>query len=169
MARNVQYAMMKSTQCNLVWLTIFAYVSQINACKKQFWNDMFNFSRGCTLLWAIIRDLNDILDASEKKRGNCVDYLKCRTFWNCINSCIIMEIPMVGTKFTWRGPINQNYDLVFEKLDRGLSNDEWRLSLVESMIIVLPRLKSFDHHPLLRYMKDTVNDRRDRPFRFKAT
>lgn len=59
-----------------------------------------------------------------------------------------MDIGSSSPQFTWRGPLFQGYNRVFERLDRGLVNQQWQLEFLESSVRVLARIK-LDHHPIL--------------------
>jgi hypothetical protein len=86
-------------------------------------------------------DFNDIAGPFEKK-GGARPLLR-------INSCNLMDLGFVGSKYTWRGPMFHGGGRIFERLDRALSNDFWRLEFPNAFIKTLPRLDFSDHHPIL--------------------
>jgi len=92
-------------------------------------------------------DFNNIKDAREKKGGAPVDAQACRRFTNNIESCGLIDMGYLGSRFTWKGGIRESRKRVFKRLDRGLANPIWRLVNPEAKLEVLTRINS-DHHPL---------------------
>ncbi|KAK2427531.1 hypothetical protein QL285_026105 [Trifolium repens] len=99
--------------------------------------------------WMLAGDFNEIVYPSEKKGGLNASSKKCCKFINRINSCNLLDLGFVGSKFTWRGPIFHGGMRIFERLDRALCNDIWRLEFPEAFVKTLPRLDFSDHHPIL--------------------
>ncbi|VFQ80911.1 unnamed protein product [Cuscuta campestris] len=54
---------------------------------------------------------------------------------------------MIGGKFTWQRN-NQGQVMISKRLDRVIMDAEWRTSVPEAAVELLPRVYS-DHHPLL--------------------
>lgn len=49
----------------------------------------------------VVRDFNCVLRLEEKK-GECMPIQRYMLdFWDCINSCQLIEAERMGTKFTW--------------------------------------------------------------------
>jgi hypothetical protein len=94
-------------------------------------------------------DFNDIAGLFEKKGGARPLLRRCHKFVERINSCNLMDLGFVGSKYTWRGPMFHGGGRIFERLDRALSNDFWRLEFPNAFIKTLPRLDFSDHHPIL--------------------
>ncbi|GAU43241.1 hypothetical protein TSUD_241320 [Trifolium subterraneum] len=70
----------------------------------------------------------------EKRGGAPVSMRRCNTFKERIDSCHLMDLGAVGPRYTWRGPIFHGGQRIFERLDRALSNDRWRLAFPEGVV-----------------------------------
>lgn len=65
------------------------------------------------------------------------------------NSCGLMDLGVVGTRFTRREALYHDGYCIFKRLDRAMCNDNWRLRIPEALVCVLPRVECSDHHPIL--------------------
>ncbi|RYR10811.1 hypothetical protein Ahy_B05g079295 [Arachis hypogaea] len=81
--------------------------------------------------------------------------------------CKLIDLGAKGSKFTWKGAIRNGREIVFKRLDRGLSNADWRLRYSEAVVSCLTRTHS-DHHPLLIEIDGSPNSRDNRPYRFET-
>jgi hypothetical protein len=104
--------------------------------------------------WLLAGDFNDIASANEKKGGAAVSVRKCNIFKKRIEDCKLMDLGSVGSKYTWRGPIFNGGQRIYERLDRALSNENWRIMFPDGYVKVLPRLDFSDHHPILISLVD---------------
>ncbi|KAL1357221.1 hypothetical protein HN51_009176 [Arachis hypogaea] len=116
--------------------------------------------------WLICGDFNEISDPSEKKGGALCDTNQIHRFKEWVDACNLIDLGYHGTRFTWRGPIWQNGDRIFKRLDRAYCNVEWNLTFHSAAVETLPRVKS-DHHPILIRTFSTSNNPKIRPFRFE--
>ena len=109
-------------------------------------------------------DFNTFLNPSDKEGGAPVSNLYHQQFRNCINNCNLLEVPIVGDKFTW---VKDNSE-VKERLDWVFCNLTWDLTH--------PSFKAFHH---LRYKSDhrivvvspEIEDRRqtkEQSFKYQA-
>lgn len=73
-----------------------------------------------------------------------------------------MDLGSTGYKYTWRDP------LVFEKLNRGLSNDIWRTMILKAHVQVLHRLNYSDNHPILIRLMDRELRRKNKDFTLES-
>jgi hypothetical protein len=80
----------------------------------------------------------------------------------------LLDCGAIGPKFTWRGPTFRDGERIFERLDRALSNDEWRLGFPNAIVKVLPRVNFSDHHPLLIALYGDVCVPRIHYFKFES-
>lgn len=79
--------------------------------------------------WMLIGDSNDISDADEKLGGT--RSFHCSRFANWISSCNLIDLGFSGPRFTWS---NLRLGHVKERLDRALSNADWRLLFPEAIV-----------------------------------
>jgi hypothetical protein len=96
-----------------------------------------------------------------------VSLRRCNNFLDNINDCKLIDLGAIGTKFTWRGAQVSGHDRIFERLDRALSNDEWRIMFPEAIVKVLPRIDFSDHHPILIMLQGIHHTQRKNKFRFE--
>lgn len=116
----------------------------------------------------LLGDFNDILSQEEKKGGALVSLRKCQIFKQRINDFNLMDIGAIGPGYTWRGPRNNGFQRLFERLDRGLSNHMWRLLFCEALLEVLPRVEFSDHYPLLVSLYGQNLISLQKPFHFEC-
>jgi hypothetical protein len=125
---NFQYMLLKVHFKNgKEWYFSPLYASPNEDNRKLLWEDLKNIARWMKGAWMLAGDFNDIACPSEKKGGVRALIRKCNTFVERINACKLIDLGFEGTKFTWRGPIFRGGGRIFERLDRALSNDTWRL------------------------------------------
>ncbi|MCI32166.1 hypothetical protein A2U01_0053378, partial [Trifolium medium] len=115
------------------------------------WHELKLYADQMREPWMLAGDFNDIACSAEKKGGVAASARKCNIFVERINSCHLLDLGYVGTKFTWRGPLYHGGGRIFERLDRALCNDVWRLEFSKAFVRTLPRLEFSDHHPILIY------------------
>ncbi|XLR37822.1 hypothetical protein S83_022482 [Arachis hypogaea] len=115
----------------------------------------------------MVGDFNEIADPMEKKGGTKVNVNACRKFVDWIQRCNLIDLGYIGTKFTWKGPQWEKLDRVFKRLDRALSNVEWRTRYLNAKVEVLVRSNS-NHHSLLINLEPELINNRQRPFCFEA-
>ena len=143
-----------------------SYVRPNPVHKAMFWDNIKERSSQVSLPWLVADDLNDIAMASEKFGGAPLNLSRADLFNKRIHDCQLLDLGYHGPLFTWLGN-GRGGNILKERLDRALANDEWRLAFPEAFVMHLPRVCS-DHHPILI---DLLNDRRgprNKPFRFEA-
>ncbi|XP_058774823.1 uncharacterized protein LOC131649095 [Vicia villosa] len=92
---------------------------------------------------------------------------RCTRFRDRLSICKLNDLESRGPKFTWRGPIFHGGQRIYEKLDRAVSNDKWRLLFPEAFVKDLLRVEFSDHHPILITLKEDKHGNYVRPFRFE--
>lgn len=71
--------------------------------------------------------------------------------------------------FTWRGPIYHIGQKIYERLDRALSNDKWRVQFPSVLVKVLTRSEFSDHHHLLTSLFEHEANISISKFKFEIT
>ncbi|XP_058755237.1 uncharacterized protein LOC131628419 [Vicia villosa] len=82
--------------------------------------------------------------------------------------CKLCDLGANGPGFTWRGPIFQGGQWIFERLDRAICNEEWRLLFTEAQVKVLTRVEFSDHHPIMIALTNSSHERIPKPFWFES-
>lgn len=115
----------------------------------------------------LAEDFNDISSVCEKKGGLPASIQCCQKMRKIMDNCKVDNMETRGPKFTWRGPIFHGGKRIYEKLDKALSNDEWRVQFPDVVVKVLIRVDFSDHHPILIKLYEDNQIYRERPFCFE--
>ncbi|XP_017604874.1 uncharacterized protein LOC108451727 [Gossypium arboreum] len=87
--------------------------------QRFFWEEIIEIREQFTNHWIVGGDFNAIRNKSE--RSNCVGLLRgSRDFGKFIEKCKLVDLPLLGKKFTWFGPENKK-----SRLDRFLIDEDW--------------------------------------------
>lgn len=128
---------------------------------------MEEFASSVQLPWVVFGDFNDVLNSSEKFGGNLPAIGRCKAFNNMLTSCGLIDLAFKGPSFTWCNK-RQGVRKIEERLDRVVSNADWRLLFPEAEVRHLPRLHS-DHCPVILYCEPNIHlSSANRPLRFQA-
>lgn len=85
---------------------------------------------------------------------------------NVIGKCSLVEVDMIGGKFTWNIPCTGNR-MVYHKLDRVMVDVSWHMVFPDAYVEVLCKFHS-DHNPILLRCGLSLQDHGSHPFRFEA-
>ncbi|XP_058766533.1 uncharacterized protein LOC131640142 [Vicia villosa] len=164
-----QYIHLKVKQNNgHEWLFTAIYASPNDTKRRLIWDQLKNMASNIHLPWLLAGDFNNIAFASEKKGGAQAYSRKCKVFRNNIEECSLMDLGACGPAYTWCGPIFHRGQRIYERLDRALSNESWRLEFHEAIVKVLSRVEFSDHHPLMISLTGNKHMRSPNRFRFKS-
>jgi hypothetical protein len=150
------------------WFFTPIYASPHEDSRRLMWDDLKRIASNISHEWLVAGDFNDIMSPMEKKGGAEASIRKCNLFRDRVDGCHLIDIGAVGSKYTWRGPIYQGGCRIYERLDRALCNDIWRLRFPEAIVKVLMRVEFADHHPLLICPYGTGTARHYNNFRFES-
>jgi hypothetical protein len=150
------------------WFFTPVYASPSEENRRLLWEDLISIANSMDYAWLVAGDFNDIVCAEEKKGGAAASMRKCHKFQDRINVCNLLDLGAMGHKFTWRGPIYHGGQRIYERLDRALGNESWRLKFPDGCVKVLARLDFSDHHPLLITPKNVPHPIAPRQFRFES-
>lgn len=114
--------------------------------------------------WLIGGNFNKVLRASEKFGGNSINRNRVNLFWNCINHYGLNDLGFKGSKFTWTNRNSRN--LILERLDRCLANNDWLHIFSDATVTHLPRTHS-DHCPILVNLQ-RLPSKPKKPFRVES-
>ncbi|MCH86424.1 hypothetical protein A2U01_0007281 [Trifolium medium] len=149
-------------------LLVFTRASPNEENRRVLWEDLISIANNMNDAWLVAGDFNDIASIGEKKGGAAVSMRKCNKFQDRITACNLLDLGAMGHKFTWRGPIYHGGQRIYERLDRALGNESWRLKFPDGCVKVLARLDFSDHHPLLITPKNVPHPVAPRQFRFDS-
>ncbi|WJX47132.1 hypothetical protein P8452_33857 [Trifolium repens] len=167
--KSIQYIHLRVKYPNRDWWFFTSiYASPIETKRNILWNDLKSLARNIHEPWLLAGDFNDIVCAGEKKGGASASIRKCNTFKDRIDACNLIDMGAMGPKFTWRGPIYHGGQRIFERLDRALCNDHWRLKFPDGFVKVLTRLDFSNHHPILIAPIHVPHLVAERQFRFES-
>ncbi|XP_019427226.1 PREDICTED: uncharacterized protein LOC109335545 [Lupinus angustifolius] len=128
--------------------------------KRLFWEEAKNdFLGRYAEMWCMAGDFNSILNRDER-RGSSSSLVSsdCVEFSQFIEDLELLDLPLVGSKFTWF----VSNGSAMSKLDRFLINDSWSSTWDQLVQMSLKRTFS-DHCPTV--LKYDVNDWGPSPFR----
>lgn len=144
------------------------YASPNDVKRRNMWEQMQQLLGYINKAWLVAGDFNDVMSEREKRGGTQGSSKKCITFRNNIKACKLLDLGANGPLFTWKGPLYHGGQRIYERLDRSLSNEEWRLEFHEATVKVLARVDISDHHPLMITLNADRYVQRPRQFRFES-
>ncbi|XP_058746996.1 uncharacterized protein LOC131619982 [Vicia villosa] len=151
------------------WVFIVVYASPNEGKRKILWENLKNIANANNNNpWLVAGDFNDIAFANEKKGGGLASAKKCGIFRDNMDMCNLSDLGANGPRFTWRGPIYHGGQRIYERLDRAIGNEEWRLMFADVQVKVLTRVSFSDHHPIMIALTGSINERIPKPFRFES-
>lgn len=68
---------------------------------------------------------------------------RCQAFKDNLESCQLIDLGESGPSYTWRGPIYRGGQQIYERLDRSISNEKWRLQFQDAHVKILTRVRIF--------------------------
>ncbi|XP_058783537.1 uncharacterized protein LOC131658240 [Vicia villosa] len=132
------------------------------------WEELKSLSRNMIGGWMVVGDFNDIDVIRDKKGGLPASIQSCQRMRSRMEDCNLNNVEARGPKFTWKGPVYHGGQRIYEKLDRALSNDDWKFQFPDAFVQVLVRVDFSDHHPILINLQDNPPRVQKRNFRFES-
>ena len=159
------HAIVKVNNFDHPWLLSLIYGSPRFAERKILWENLCFVSTLHNLPWAIVGDFNDVLNDSEKLKGNRVNMTRATAYCDCMSSCNMLDLGFSGPIYTWTNRRDAN-GLIQTRIDRCWANPSWAITYPEVNVTHLPRISS-DHCPLLLSLSRIEHNKLQRPFRFE--
>lgn len=95
------------------------------AKRKESWTLLCHLGNLMPTAWLSIGDYNEIIEDSEKVRGNLKPRGQMEAFRGALEDCCLTNLGFLGPRYTWNnGQEGQNF--VIERLDCAMANDKWR-------------------------------------------
>lgn len=148
------------------WSLTAVYASPEPDGKKALWQELMKLTAKTDTGWLLDGDFNDIKDKSEKHGGIPPSDKKCVLFHERLNDCKLIDLGAFGHKFTWREAIDHGGNRVFERLDKVICSDNWRLQFPDAFVRVLTRIDFSDHHPILAHLYEDQRKPLVKDFKF---
>lgn len=147
------------------WQMTNVYGPPLPHYRYQFWEDLDRIRNSFDGAWMVIGDFNAVLSSEDKVGGKLVASSSYGGFKKMINDNGLIDLGFEGYAFTWnnrRGGLAN----IQERLDRGFSNDKWKLQFPNASVTHLIACCS-DHKPLLITTRSS-HDNIPRPFKFES-
>ncbi|KAI8014297.1 hypothetical protein LOK49_LG05G01952 [Camellia lanceoleosa] len=135
------------------WVLAAIYASPNPVMRKHLWVKLEDMTENMDKPWLVVGDFNDYASQGEKRSFTSTQSSnRSQKFLERINNCNLINLGSSGPKMTWTND-RQGLANTIERLDRALSNPEWRTMFPEATVRVLLRTYS-DHSPLVIYTQD---------------
>ncbi|XP_075645287.1 uncharacterized protein LOC142616293 [Castanea sativa] len=122
------------------------YREPVTNRRSEAWNRLKQLNSRIKLPWLCAGDFNELTRASEKMGGSNRNQSQMQLFREIIGDCGFIDLSFVGSPFTWRKHSADGH-FIWERLDRGLANNDWFLKFLGLKVHHLHSDTS-DHSPL---------------------
>uniref|UniRef100_A0A803PB82 Reverse transcriptase domain-containing protein n=1 Tax=Cannabis sativa TaxID=3483 RepID=A0A803PB82_CANSA len=145
------------------WVLFCIYGPPYGDLKQPYWDRMLSKVQGSPLPWALMGDLNLILEAKEKMGGRPFQVNEGNMLKEFMLGSGGIDLGYVGPPCTWQNARNASHH-IRKRLDRVIADSQWCLLFPNASVCHLPIYGS-DHAPLCLNMRG-VNEKLCYPFRF---
>ncbi|XP_050212910.1 uncharacterized protein LOC126664524 [Mercurialis annua] len=145
-SNHIDFAVM-DVEADLRWRGVGVYGWPESQNKHRTCELVKSFSGGINQALLLFGDFNLYLHHDEKEGGRRSDEREMASFRDAMDTCSVVDLGHSGGTYTWSNG-RKNNDLVQIRLDRFLSNNQWRESYPEWGVVHLTRFKS-DHCPIV--------------------
>ncbi|XP_009629829.1 uncharacterized protein [Nicotiana tomentosiformis] len=143
-------------------MVTFVYAHNLKDERKALWEYVNQMSMGCQIQWIIMGNFNAVLQQENRLRGNPIALSEVVEFQECIDKCILMELPNNGYVYSWSD--KQGINRICSKIDWVIVNGEWIDTMEQCKTYALSEGVS-DHCPLVVEMIKT-HARKGKAFRY---
>uniref|UniRef100_A0A803NJ54 Endonuclease/exonuclease/phosphatase domain-containing protein n=1 Tax=Cannabis sativa TaxID=3483 RepID=A0A803NJ54_CANSA len=131
--------------------------------KKDFWDWLLQKVQLCSDAWAVMGDLNVIMDENEKLGGRPYQLREGNILKEFILNTGGVDLGFEGAPCPWQNTRSYSHH-IRKQLDRAIADDQWCVSFPRVTVVHLPIYGS-DHAPiLLKVVGD--NEKLLYPFQF---
>jgi len=142
----------------------FVYGPPYKKTDLEFWMALADFGNTYSVPWICMGDFNTISSSDDKLGGRPFDHFSFNPINEFMDSFGMVDLGFSGNPFTWSNH-RQGFDLIKERLDRSIANNQWIHFFPNYSITHLPAHNS-DHNPLLLDTSIPLPSL-PRPFRFE--
>ncbi|XP_019177832.1 PREDICTED: uncharacterized protein LOC109173030 [Ipomoea nil] len=148
------------------WLMTVVYGSPDHSLRRKLFEDLSGDRFDPQGPWLTVGDFNSVTCKEEVSNSESYSHTRCSQFNNWIHSERLIDLGYTGSSFTWmRGVDKPSFKAA--RLDRALSNIEWKLRFPNAEVQHLPMINS-DHSPLLLNTDRLPIDPTLKSFRFNS-
>uniref|UniRef100_A0A803NZ18 Reverse transcriptase domain-containing protein n=2 Tax=Cannabis sativa TaxID=3483 RepID=A0A803NZ18_CANSA len=152
-----------SLGCSEPWFLFCMYGTPYPALKNEYWDWLTNTVKGCNANWAVMGDLNVIMNAEEKEGGKQFHDKEGELLRDFLFDTGGIDLGCEGGCTTWQNSRNAR-GRIRKRLDRVVAKAEWCIDFQNAKVVKFPILGS-DHAPIcLQTLGDNLKLRY--PFRF---
>uniref|UniRef100_A0A2N9GCH6 Reverse transcriptase domain-containing protein n=1 Tax=Fagus sylvatica TaxID=28930 RepID=A0A2N9GCH6_FAGSY len=146
------------------WLCFGAVISR----RMESWDLLRRLGAESSLPWLVCGDFNEIMDNGEKLGFRSRAQRLMNNFREALTDCGLSDLGFQGPKFTWSN-LQSNENVIFARLDRGVSTREWLRLFPATKVRILPFAPSDHHAVIVDYnFEVTQSIRRKHQFKFQA-
>ncbi|XP_074278250.1 uncharacterized protein LOC141601844 [Silene latifolia] len=123
----------------VIWVPAI-FTVDILACEAQVIHSKVTSLQSGIVWWlsmVVMGDFNNVLALNERLGSEVTNY-EIKDFQNCVADCGLVDVPAHGAYFTWNNKHDPG-DMVFSRIDRVRSNDEWLLQFPDVSIMLLEK------------------------------
>lgn len=147
------------------WFCMAVYASLIPVSRELFWAYLSHLRANINGLWLLMGDFNGILLPSEVKGGH-YSLNNASKFAGMMEECGLLDLGATSSSFTWYRK-NEGLHRISKRLERAISDCNWRNMFPEAYVENLNRLQS-DHRPILLRCCRFTPPKKDKPFHFQV-
>ncbi|XP_019225075.1 PREDICTED: uncharacterized protein LOC109206683 [Nicotiana attenuata] len=126
--------------------------------RRTMWEKLRQINSNQQGPWLAMGDYNAVLHVTDRQHGTEVQDIEVKDFKEYIMDTGMSELQYVGREYT------RTNNHTYSRIDRGLVNTEWMMTMPSLKIQVLEPLIS-DHSPL-KLMITQMHTKKSRPFKF---
>ncbi|XP_031131984.1 uncharacterized protein LOC116033375 [Ipomoea triloba] len=125
------------------WYFATVYGNPNYILKRKLFANLTQNRLGIQGAWLLSGDFNSVVDSSEVSNHEYLSTTRCADFNEWIFKEGLIDLGYIGSKYTWsRGQDSNTFRGA--RLDRGLSNADWKLRFSDAYVEHLPMIAS-DH------------------------
>ncbi|XP_019180199.1 PREDICTED: uncharacterized protein LOC109175391 [Ipomoea nil] len=148
------------------WNLSFVYGSPDHALRQYLFEELSQVGLNLQGPWLSVGDYNSVLSINEVSSTN-LSSTRCAGFRRWIFEEGLIDLGCEGPQFTWRRGLSAT-SFRAARLDRALSNLEWRLHFLDARVYHLPIVNS-DHAPILISTMLSHKQSGPKEFKYNAT
>ncbi|XP_031111969.1 uncharacterized protein LOC116015942 [Ipomoea triloba] len=147
-----------------LWRLSVVYGSPNLSLRRRLFAELTCLSPDFQGPWLMAGGFNSVTSQEEVSNPESFYMSRCSDFNQWLFREGLIDLGYTGAKFSWMRGTNSS-TLRGARLDRALSNVEWKLRFPDTTVIHLPRIES-DHSPLLINNQPAQVVHREKAFRF---